>query len=187
MNVWQNQESTPILKIAAKAAYKVLWDYFKKSIAIRHRFVSLIYDPRYKIEVLEFLFDAEGGVSSSSYKKGKLYFQHVYSDYSRRAALVKNWNRIEAENKAANTQEAYDRDYDGDSLEVEGEEDWRTNPLHGFGEFMAAKRRPTIVIPVSTGNEVDRWLTEPNLPLDSIPDDIRKYIRDRRIEFLIII
>ena len=52
---------------------------------------------------------------------------------------------------------------------------------------MAAKRRLIIVIPISTGNEVDRWLTEPNLPLDSIPDDIRKYIRDRRIEFLIII
>ena len=102
MNVWQNQESTLILQIAAKAAYKVLWDYFKKSIVTRHGFVSLICDPRYKIEVLEFLFDAEGGVSSSSYKKGKLHFQHVYSDYSRRAALVKNWNRIEAENKAVN-------------------------------------------------------------------------------------
>ena len=68
----------------------MLWDYFKKSIVIRYRFVSLIYDPRYKIEVLEFLFDVERGVSSSSYKKRKLYFQYVYSDYSRRAALVKN-------------------------------------------------------------------------------------------------
>ena len=53
------------------------------------------------MEVLEYLFDAEGGVRSSSYKKGKLHFQHVYSDYSRRAALIKNWYRTEAENKAA--------------------------------------------------------------------------------------
>jgi len=101
MNVWQNQETTPILQIAAKAAYTVLWDYFKKSMATRHSFISLICDPRYKMEVLEYLFDAEGGVRSSSYKKGKLHFQHVYSDYSRRAALIKNWYRTEAENKAA--------------------------------------------------------------------------------------
>ena len=51
---------------------------------------------------------------------------------------------------------------------------------------MAAKRRPTIAIPVSTGNEIDRWLTEPNLPLDSTPDDIRRYMRDRRTDFPII-
>ena len=70
-------------------------------MATRHSFISLICDPRYKMEVLEYLFDAEGGVRSSSYKKGKLHFQHVYSDYSRRAALIKNWYKTEAENKAA--------------------------------------------------------------------------------------
>ena len=139
------------------------------------------------MEVLEFLFDAEGGARSSSYKKGKQHFQHVYSDYSRRAALIKNFHRIEAENKAADAQEARDRDCDDDSPEVEGEEEWRIDPLYGFGEFMATKRRPTIAIPVSTGNEIDRWLTEPNLPLDSTPDDIQRYMRDRRTDFPIII
>jgi hypothetical protein len=54
------------------------------------------------MEVLEYLFNTKGGVRSSLYKKGKLYFQYVYSDYSRRAALIKNWYRTEAENKAAN-------------------------------------------------------------------------------------
>jgi hypothetical protein len=52
---------------------------------------------------------------------------------------------------------------------------------------MAVKRRPAIVILVSTSNEVDRWLTEPNLLLDSTPEDIKTYIRSRRTEFLIII
>ena len=70
-------------------------------MATRYSFISLICDPRYKIEVLEYLFDTKGGVRSSSYKKGKLYFQYVYSDYSRRAALIKNWYKTEAENKAA--------------------------------------------------------------------------------------
>jgi len=52
---------------------------------------------------------------------------------------------------------------------------------------MAVKRRLIIIILVLTSNEVDRWLTEPNLLFNSTSDDIRKYIRDRRIEFLIII
>jgi len=52
---------------------------------------------------------------------------------------------------------------------------------------MAVKRRPTIAIPVLTNNEVDRWLIEPNLPLDSTPEDIKAYMRSRRTEFPIII
>jgi hypothetical protein len=42
------------------------------------------------MEVLEYLFNAKGGVRSSLYKKGKLHFQYVYGDYSRKAALIKN-------------------------------------------------------------------------------------------------
>jgi hypothetical protein len=52
---------------------------------------------------------------------------------------------------------------------------------------MAVKRRPTIAILVSTSNEVDRWLMEPNLPLNSTPKDIKAYMRSRRTEFPIII
>jgi hypothetical protein len=52
---------------------------------------------------------------------------------------------------------------------------------------MAAKRRPTIAILVSTSNEVDRWLMEPNLPLNSTPKDIKAYIQSKRTEFPIII
>lgn len=77
----------------------VLWDYFKKSIVTRHRLMSLIYNPQYKMEILEFLFNAKGRARSSSYKKRKLHFQHVYGDYSRRAALIKNCHRVKVENK----------------------------------------------------------------------------------------
>ena len=97
----------------------MLWDYFKKSIAIRHSFIALICDPRYKIEVLEFLFDAEGGANSALYKKGKAHFQYVYSDYSRRVILIKNWERQEA----IDAQEALDRNRDANSLDVEEEEE----------------------------------------------------------------
>ena len=75
------------------------------------------------MEILEFLFKAEGGIDSASYKKGKAHFQRVYSDYSRRAALIKDWHRQEAENKAIDAQEARDRLRHTDSLEVEGKED----------------------------------------------------------------
>jgi hypothetical protein len=37
---------------------------------------------------------------------------------------------------------------------------------------MAAKRRPTIAIPVSTSNKVNRWLIEPNLYLNNTPNNI---------------
>jgi hypothetical protein len=90
--------------------------------------------------------------------------------------LIKNWYRTEAKNKAANAQEARNQDRDGDSLEDKGKEKWRTDPLYGFREFMAVKRRLAIAILVSTSNEVDHWLTKPNLPLNSTPKDIKAYI-----------
>jgi hypothetical protein len=68
----------------------MLWDYFKKSITIRYSFITLICDLRYKIEVLEFLFDAESRANSALYKKEKAHFQYVYSDYNRRTILIKN-------------------------------------------------------------------------------------------------
>jgi hypothetical protein len=52
---------------------------------------------------------------------------------------------------------------------------------------MAVKRRSIIVILVLTSNKIDHWLIESNLPLDSTPDNIQRYIRDRRTDFLIII
>jgi hypothetical protein len=37
---------------------------------------------------------------------------------------------------------------------------------------MAVKRRPIIAILVLTSNEIDHWLIEPNLPLNSTPNNI---------------
>jgi len=45
LNVWQIQDDQPSLKIAAKAAHKVLSEYYKKTLVTRHSFVAIICDP----------------------------------------------------------------------------------------------------------------------------------------------
>jgi hypothetical protein len=77
------------------------------------------------MEIFEFLFDAEG-VNSAWYKKGKVHFQRLCSDYNRRASLIKDWQRRDAENKSIDVQEARNRSRHSDSLQVEGDENWRT-------------------------------------------------------------
>jgi hypothetical protein len=69
------------------------------------------------------LFNTEKGVKSSLYKKRKQHFQHVYSDYNKRAALIKNFYKIEAENKATDAQEARDQDCDDYSLKIKDKEE----------------------------------------------------------------
>jgi hypothetical protein len=58
----------------AKAAYKVIEEYYKEAISSRYSFIIIIYDPRYKLKVLEFLFNALGGIKSISYKRAKIHF-----------------------------------------------------------------------------------------------------------------
>ena len=79
LNVHKAQDDKPSLKAAVKAAYKVLSDYYKKALTTRYSFVTIICDPRYKLSVLAFMFNVEGGADSPLYKKGKAHFEHVYS------------------------------------------------------------------------------------------------------------
>jgi hypothetical protein len=79
LNVHKAQDDKPSLKAAATAAHKILSDYYKKTLTTRHSFVVIICDPRYKLSVLAFMFNAEGGVNSLLYKNGKAHFEHVYS------------------------------------------------------------------------------------------------------------
>ena len=58
------------LKIAAGTAHKVLTEY-KKSMDMRHSFVSTICDSRYKLAVLANLFDAEDGTNSTNIRRKK--------------------------------------------------------------------------------------------------------------------
>jgi hypothetical protein len=56
-------------------------DYYKEAISSRHSFIAIIYDPRYKLKALEFLFNASGGIKSTGYKRVKGHFQYIYSQY----------------------------------------------------------------------------------------------------------
>ena len=115
LNVWQAAVET----IAAGAAHLVLTEYFKKSMNTRHSSFSTICDPRYKLAVLAFLFDAEGGANSPNYKNGKSHFQHVYSQYSQRAGVITEYKRAWAERAVIDTQGS-----PSPSPEVESREDW---------------------------------------------------------------
>ena len=126
LNVQKAQDEKPLLKAAAKAAYKILSEYYKKVLITRYSFVIIIYDPWYKLSVLVFIFNTKGGAESVAYKKGKAHFEHVYSQYNRRAVGLAELERIRLENIAIDVREARSA-----SPEIEGEEDWRTNPLYG--------------------------------------------------------
>jgi hypothetical protein len=78
------------------------------------------------------MFEAEGGAELVAYKKGKAYFEHIYSQYNWRVIGLAELERIRLENIAINIREARSA-----SPEIEGEEDWRTNPLYGYMEYMA--------------------------------------------------
>ena len=178
LNVWQAAVEKPTLKIAAGAAYVVLTEYFKKSMNTRHSFVSTICDPRYKLAVLAFLFDAEGGANSPNYKKGKAHFQHVYSQYSQRARGIAEYKRAQAERAAIDTQGS-----PSPSPEVEGQEDWRVNPFHGFAEHMAQQQS---ALPNIMNTEIDRWFREPCIHLDSTLEEQRAYMQSKAYDFPII-
>jgi hypothetical protein len=74
LNVWQNQVAKPSLQTAATAAFEILNEYYKKSLATRHSWVATICDPRYKLALFGFMFEADGGQDSVQYKKGKAHF-----------------------------------------------------------------------------------------------------------------
>jgi hypothetical protein len=64
-------DAQPILKVAAKAAHEVITEYCKEAVSSHHLFVAIIYDPRYKLLALEFLFNfnAQGGKTPTGLTK----------------------------------------------------------------------------------------------------------------------
>ena len=57
---------------------------YKEVMDTRHSAVTIICDPRYKLDLLDFIYTADGGINAPMYKKSKAHFQHVYSEYKRR-------------------------------------------------------------------------------------------------------
>ena len=116
LRVWKTQNTAPTLKIAAKAALKVLEDYYSKAMTTLYSSVSTVCDPRYKLKLFEHMFYIEGGLDSPSFRKAKDHFQKVYRDYKFRARKVEEYQRQEAETEAI-------QDDDSDDSEQAGIED----------------------------------------------------------------
>lgn len=54
------------------------------------------------------------------------------------------------------------------SPEVEGQEDWRTNPLYGFVEYIALSQSSQLSLAPFT-TKIERWFTKPCILYDSTP------------------
>jgi hypothetical protein len=171
LNVWQNQNQQPILKTAAKAAHKVMAGYYKEAMDTRHSAVAIICDPRYKLDLLDFIYTADGGINAPMYKKSKAHFQHVYSEYKRRAVGITEFNRQEAENNAIDAQDSRSSTPEE---EEDGQEDWRINPFYGFADHLAARPRQPVIDQGNT--ELQRWFQEPCIHHESTPEQQRAYM-----------
>jgi hypothetical protein len=180
LNVWQLQDDKPFLKAAAIAGHTVLTKYYKKALTTRHSFVAIICDPRYKLEVLSYLFEADGGVNAVQYKRGKAHFEHVYSDYKRRANGLADLERRRLEDAA---RDAQDRQR-SPSPEEEGQEDWRNNPYHGYADHVARQRQHAPELGLIT--EWERWYREPVLDIEITHEEMRDYMQSKAHEFPII-
>ena len=174
MEVWESDDSKPFLCTMANAAYKVLIEYYKKSFSTRHSSVATICDPRYKLNLLEYIYEAEGGINSSQYKKSKMHFEHTFYRYRARTQAKADYRRAEAE--------------DRDNLYVAGEDPdpdaWRNNPIDGYAAFVAQQRAAVQALPVNT--ELDRWFQEPCLPTDIPYNTMKKWLISKQYEFPII-
>jgi len=104
----------------------VITDYYKEAISSRYSFVAIIYDPRYKLKALEFLFNASGGIESAGYKRAKGHFQHTYSQYQKRTVGLAELERQRLEHDVIDA-----RGSRSPTPVVEGQEAWRVDPLHG--------------------------------------------------------
>jgi hypothetical protein len=136
--------------------------------------------------MVSFLFDAEGGVRSSQYLKGKAHFQRVYSDYKSRAVKIKEYHRQEAENAAADLEEErYRKKGSFEQVEIaEGEEAWRIDPFDGFKAHIEAQVMPSAIPGISS--EIDRWFTKPVIARNSTPEQQNTYMQSKIYEFPII-
>ena len=183
LNVWKAQNNQRVIRVAAEAAYEVMAGYYSKSMATRNSYVALLCDPRYKLEILEFLYEAEGGSNSGGYKKAKAHFEHVYSAYNRRAQGIARLAREQAEEVVADAREARGASPTPEPEVQPGQEDWRINPLHGWAEHRAGRPQAN----ENSQSEVARWFAEGTIDPLSTPEQQRVYMLSKAYQFPIII
>jgi hypothetical protein len=143
-------------------------------MAIYHSSVATICNPRYKLQYFEFLYKVQGGANAIAVKKAKSYFEHVFSDYNRRAIRIKEYERQQAENVTIDVREA--REERSITLEVEGQEDWRVNPTYSYSAYIARRPRRPVVSANSLNSEIAWWLGEECLLENSTPEQVKDYI-----------
>ena len=181
LNVWQLQIEKPFLKRAASAAHEILDTDYGKSCATRNAFVATICDPRYKLNLYEYMFQAEGGAQAPLYIKGKSHFLHVYNHYATRDRHLRAHDV-----HAAELEEEEDDDPFADSPETEGQEEWRTNPMHGYAAHIQQQRQIAILPLQAITNEALRWLAEPILDPKSSPERVQACMAGKAIDYPII-
>jgi hypothetical protein len=159
MKVHASDSTKPILQLASNAAWEILNDYFKKSMATRYLFIATIIDPRYKLAVFEHLFAAEGGVRSSLYKKGKAHFETIYSQFKSRSNSIRIFDKEESR-------------FDSDGYLIETAEpidDFQSNPYYGYDDFLSTLPSR----PATLQNEVSQYFSSDYLPRIATHEEIR--------------
>ena len=151
------------LRSAAKAAYKVMHEYYQKTLTRRAACVATIIDPRYKDQIFTW-FEDSGGDSMRMYKKAIDRFKETYNRYRTRASEINTFERL---NQEEETREKEERD----------PQDWR-DPFFEFEDKRAHAVKP----------ELERYLEEPLIPRDLKTShlDVWKYWQSKQFEFPIL-
>ena len=188
LNIWQLRDDKPYLKLAAAAAYEILEKYFRKALNTRHSFVAMICDPRYKLQMVSYLFASTGGTQSTLYKKGKAHFERVFSNYETRSVKIREFHREEVEHAAIDAEEArYQRDGTQElEANIKAGDAWRLDPFDGFDEHMAGQQAPGVARTAAILTELERWYAEPLLARDATPEQQKEYMISKITEFPII-
>ena len=66
---------------------------------------------------------------------------------------------------------------------MEGQEDWRVNPAHGYSDYRARRPRRPVISANSLNGEVARWLGEECLPENSTPEQVKGYMQNKAFDF----
>jgi hypothetical protein len=164
LNVWRHESVRPILQAAAEAAWKVMDEYFKKTMKGQHSYLATMCDPRYKLQIFSWLYENDGGKNHPHVELGRRHFRQVYTKYKDREAKLREWRQQQAKNSRP----------DEESDVEEEEEDpsaWR-DAFYGFSTASQATSAtgPTSNLSVTIG-ELDRWLADALLPTKSGKSD----------------
>jgi len=108
-------------------------------MSTRHSFVAIICDPRYKLKLLLYCFEADGGEQSTQYKKEKAHMENIYSRYQQHVVAKAERVRIQEEDLAHQPEE-------------EDEDAWIHDPFYGYTEHVVIEDAGNVadIVPLNT-------------------------------------